>query len=118
GGRAAGFPALGPEDISLNIDATALPHVKGDINRAPFESGAFAEVYFERVPFISFTGENTGAVFEAARLLKLGGRLIIETVSKAPTDSIRTGLRAAGFKNVRLTEKGLLRFTTILGATS
>src|SRR5712691_2789143 len=82
GGRAPGFPRLGPSDMSLNTDANAMPHVQGDIIRAPFASASFAEVYFEKVPFIAFTGVNSGALLEAARLLKSGARLMIVTGNK------------------------------------
>lgn len=50
GGRARGFPKLKPGDISLNIDGDALPDVQGDINRAPFRSGAFHDVYLKKYP--------------------------------------------------------------------
>lgn len=81
GERAEGFPTLKSGDVSLNNRLNAEPHVVGDINAAPFSRGAFSEVYFEKVQYSSFTGENIGARNEAARVLSPGGRHIIETGS-------------------------------------
>jgi hypothetical protein len=111
GGRAPDFPKLKPEDIALNLDADAYPDVQGDINQAPFQSGIFDEVYFQKVPYDAFTGENIGAIPESARLLSLGGRLVIETGSKAPLPEVTAAMRAAGFKYIRITNKGYLRLT-------
>jgi hypothetical protein len=83
GGRAYDFPKLKRHDLSLNIDADALPHIQGDIGAAPLASDLFAEVYFERVPYDAFTGVNVHAIKEAARLLQPGGRLIIVTQGRA-----------------------------------
>lgn len=115
GGRAATFPALRAEDISLNIAGTARPHVIGDIISAPLQAGQFHTVYFERVPFPAFTGRNSGALSEAARLLRPGGRLVIETGSAAPLNEIVTFLRAVGCTHIRVTGRNVLRVTAILG---
>src|SRR5262245_101320 len=88
GGRAATFPALRAEDISRNIAYTARPHVLGDIASAPVQAGQFRTVYFERVPFPAFTGRNSGALSESARILRPGGRVVIETGSAAPRNEI------------------------------
>jgi len=56
GGRAPDFPPLRADDLSLNIDADAFPHVQGDITKAPFRSAAFPEVHFEKRPYDAFTG--------------------------------------------------------------
>lgn len=115
GGRASDFPRLRATDISLNIDADALPHVQGDIQRSPFAATAFGEVYFEKVPYDAFTGPNRGAIKEVARLLEPGGRLVIETGSKAPLTEIQAVLRQAGFKYIRAGYKGFLRITARRG---
>ncbi len=115
GGRAADFPRLRVGDISLNIDADAWPHVQGDIQRAPFASTVFREVYFEKVPYNAFTGPNRAAIKEVARILEPGGRLVIETGSKAPIMEIRAVLRQVGFKYIRVGYKGFLRITARRG---
>jgi hypothetical protein len=79
GGRAPDFPRLAQFDIALNIDAEAIPHVQGDINKAPFQSAVFSAVYFEKVPYDAFSGQNIGAIHEVARLLETAGRVVIET---------------------------------------
>jgi hypothetical protein len=117
GGRAPDFPSLRPGDLSLNIDADAVPHVQGDINKPPFASGTFPEVYFEKVPYDAFTAANRGAIKEVARILDRGGRLVIETGSKAPLAELQAALRQASFKYVRVTQKGYLRITCRLGGT-
>jgi hypothetical protein len=94
-----------------------MPDVQGDINRAPFRSGAFYEVYFEKVPYDAFSGSNVGAIREARRLLEPGGRLIVETGSAAPLTEIVAAMREVGFKYIRVTAKGYLRITARRGRT-
>jgi len=115
GGRAASFPALRVEDISLNIARAAQPHVLGDIAAAPFQTGQLSAVFCERVPFPSFTGRNIGALNEVARILRPGGRSVIETGSAAPLNEIETRLRAVGFRNIHVTGRNFLRVTATLG---
>jgi hypothetical protein len=117
GGRSVHFPILGKSDISLNIDPVANPDVLGDIASAPFKSASCDEVYFERVPFLSFTGPNIEALSEVARLLSLGGQLGLETGIAAPVDEIVARLRAAGFIGIDVARLGLLRVTAMLGGT-
>ena len=72
-------------------------------------------VFFERVPFPAFTGRNRGALREAARLLRPGGRVVLETGSAAPRHEIVTILRAVGFTHIRVTGRNVLRVTAVLG---
>jgi hypothetical protein len=111
GGRVVVFPRLKAEDLSLNVDAAAMPHVQGDIAFAPFRSSTFHEVFFEKVPYRAFTGRNIGAISEAARILKRAGRLVIETGRLAPLREVMTALSQAGFHYLRVTDKGYLRIT-------
>ena len=115
GGRAPGFPALGPRDVSLNNKLGALPDVVGDIAAAPFRSGSFGSVYFENMPFPAFTGANSGALHEAARVLRPGGQLAITTGNWAPVGQIRNVLTAAGFTNIRVSTGSFIRITARLG---
>ena len=117
GGRSFNFPTLRKADISLNIDPVANPDVLGDIASAPFKSASFDEVYFERVPFPSFTGPHIEALSEVARLLYVGGQLVLETGIAAPVDEIVARLRAAGFIGIDVVRLGLLRVTAMLGGT-
>jgi SAM-dependent methyltransferase len=109
---------LQPRDIALDIDADAIPHVQGDINKAPFQSRAFSEVYFQKVPYDAFSGLNIGAIGEAARLLEPGGRLVIETGNRVPVAQVTEAMRMAGFRRVRVTAKGYVRFTGRLGRST
>ena len=115
GGRAAAFPALRVEDISLNMARAAQPHVLGDIAVAPFQTGQLSAVFCERVPFTSFTGRNIGALNEVARILRPGGRLVIETGSAAPLNDMVTRLRTVGFINIHIAGRNFLRVTATLG---
>lgn len=117
GGKASDFPKLRPGDIAMNIDGVAIPDVQGDINHAPFASGIFAAVYFEKVPFSAFSGKNIGAVQEAARLLEPDGRIVIETGEKAPIDEIAAVMRQVGFRYVRVSRRGFLRVSGKLRRT-
>lgn len=115
GGRAAAFPTLQSGDISLNIARAAQPHILGDITSVPLQPGQWRTVFFERVPFPSFTGNNIDALSEAARVLCPGGRLMIETGSAAPLQEITTRLRVLGFTNIHITGRNFLRITATLG---
>ena len=87
-------------DVSLNIDPNALPDHVGDIRNAPFLDQTFAEVYFERMPFDMFTGQNVQGLDEAARVLRSGGSLVIETGSSAPFEAVVTRLTQLGFEHI------------------
>jgi hypothetical protein len=102
-----GMPEPRSRAVKLNIDPDARPDVIGDINRAPFKSQAFVEVLFEKVPWDTFTGENLGAINESARILKPGGRLVIETGSgvRSCLAAFRERMDELGFRNIRVTQK-------------
>lgn len=117
GGRVAAFPTLQSWDISLNIAHVAQPHVLGDIAAVPFQPGQWRTVFFERVPFPSFTGNNSDALSEAAHVLCPEGRLMIETGSAAPLQEITTRLRVLGFTNIHVTGRNFLRITATLGGS-
>ncbi len=109
GGRRPDFPRLKRNDISLNTAPRARPHVQGDIARAPFADALFTEVYFEFVPHSAFTERNIRAIAESARVLNPGGRLVIHTGSGVDLTEVRTAMRAAGFRYIRVSDKGYIR---------
>ncbi len=111
GGRRQDFPKLKSNDVSLNIAARTQPHVQGDIARAPFADRAFFEVFFEFVDHGAFTGKNLGAVAESARVLQPGRRLIIHTGRGVNLAEVTAAMRAAGFKFIRVTNRGYIRIT-------
>jgi Flp pilus assembly pilin Flp len=109
GGHAPGFPHLGPDDVSLNLDShfdgsSAIPDVRGDAVQAPFRDGSFGEVYFERVEPAAFTGDRIGSIAESARVLEPGGRLIIETgeMTQQQIDEVVRAMQDAGLGEVEV----------------
>jgi hypothetical protein len=116
GGRAPGFPVAAPGDLSLDISPAALPDILGTIAQPPFRAGAFLSIYFERVPFMAFTGRYAGALVEAARILQPGGQLVIDTGIAAPERAIVETLHAAGFVDVVVERAGLSHISARRGA--
>jgi ubiquinone/menaquinone biosynthesis C-methylase UbiE len=82
--------------------------VQGSVGSAPFKAGSFSEVYFERVEYQAFTGNQIGALAEAARVLRPGGLLIIETGSIAPVAEIVAELNRLGFFQPYVNSSGIL----------
>jgi hypothetical protein len=111
GGRAPGFPPGTPGDLSLNISPAAIPDVLGSFALLPFRDGVFSSLYFERIPFMAFTGRYADALVEAARILQPSGRLTIETGVLAPERTSVDTLRAAGFAAIVVECAGLLRIS-------
>ncbi|HEX3488590.1 MAG TPA: hypothetical protein VHU92_04585, partial [Streptosporangiaceae bacterium] len=96
GGRIPAFPSPPHDAITLNNFEATHPHVVGDIKRAPFKPDSFKYVYFENVGYTSFTGANSGALAETARILKPEGNLQIDTNASAPVNEIITNLNNLG----------------------
>lgn len=91
------FGTLRPDDISLNPDRTALPHVVGSINRTKFPKNSFGSIYMEFIPYQVLLLKN---VFrECRRLLVSGGSLVIITGSDCPFKEVIQKLRSLGFEN-------------------
>lgn len=104
GRREAGHPAPQPDDQYLDIDPTAHADVTGDIRATRFPAESFEKIYFERFPHSEFSNASLGTFSETSRILKVGGRLIIETGGKEfPAEQIFPVLPAAGFKDIRFT---------------
>jgi ubiquinone/menaquinone biosynthesis C-methylase UbiE len=111
GGRVPGYPEPRRGDVSLNISGAARPHVQGDVARAPFPDESFDEVYCEKLPYFAFSGDNIIAIGEMFRILRLGGRLVIESGSMVPEDEVCQAMRKVGFRYVRVTHRGFVRIT-------
>ena len=110
GGRADDYPRLEPNDISLDIDPAARPHVLGDINAPPLPDGSFAEVAYEAVPYDAFVGPGRTAIASTYRVLQPGGRLTIGTGIQVPVAKIVEDLERAGFRDVRARPQSLQEY--------
>jgi hypothetical protein len=124
GGRAPGFPKLGPDDVSLNLkNSGAKSDIIGDINNAAVNranpdlaNGSFGAVHFENVPWSAqgpFGANVKLALGEAHRLLKPGGQLTVEA-GRLPETFVET-LKALGFKNIKI--ESVSADKTIVSAT-
>ena len=89
--RSLGFAAEGIDLAPRSADVE-----KGDFLRAPFPDGGFDAVISQCAFFVS--GNQRGALREANRLLKSGGRLLLSDIFfEAPEPP----LRSAGFSILR-----------------
>lgn len=79
GGRHGSFPKLKVSDISININAAALPHIVGDIFHHPFKPQSFDHILFERFPWHWLLERRPSGITISASLLKPGGILVILT---------------------------------------
>ena len=89
--RGRGFDAVG---IDLSPRAQEVKH--GDFLRAPFPDGGFDAVISQCAFFVS--GDQRGALREANRLLKSGGRLLLSDVFFEAPEPL---LQSAGFAVLR-----------------
>ena len=112
-GKYANAPTPQPGDTVLNTDPLAGAEVQADLQTRPFNGTKFTEVYFEYVPYDAFTGANIGGLIEAGRLVKPGGRLIIETGPGAveTLPEILKTLENLGFKTPTVQESPIVRIT-------
>ncbi|MDO8757352.1 MAG: hypothetical protein Q7J64_05025, partial [Elusimicrobiota bacterium] len=69
------WPFRRPGDLTMDIDPAVRPKIVGSISAPPIRDGALRQIYWERMPYTAFVGENIGALKEAARILIPGGRL-------------------------------------------
>lgn len=95
--RALGFDAAG---IDLNGGAGVL---RGDFLRCPFSDGHFDAVLSECAFFIS--GDPDGALREARRLLRPGGRLLLADVCPGPPAEAAARIGKAGFRITALADE-------------
>ncbi len=94
--RSMGFDAVG-----IDCAATGQRSVmQGDFLQCPFADKSFDAILSECAFYCS--GDPDGAVKEAARLLKKGGKLLLADVSVRDADNHRTNLEAAGFAVIHL----------------
>ena len=89
--RSLGYAARG-----IDLEPRGEPVEQGDLLRAPFPDGSFDAVLSQCAFFVS--GDQPGALREAARLLVPGGRLLLSDVFFEDPGPL---LRAAGFALVR-----------------
>ena len=110
GGRASDFPPLGPDDIGININPGAKPHVIADGNRMPVKDGSMANVVVENLRPQDFQGR--GMLAESHRVLEPGGSLRVQTGGmmgsaerQAEVAGMVKELEAAGFRNVQVAKE-------------
>lgn len=88
--RSLGFDAVG-------IDKAAKDDIiAGDFLNCPFPDGSFDAVLSECAFYVS--GEAEGALKEAFRLLKKGGRLLLSDVCFESPEEVKARLEEAGFR--------------------
>lgn len=86
--RAAGFSAVGVDKAPRGPDVTA-----GDFLRLPYADGSFDAVLSQCAFFVS--GDVPGALREARRVLRQGGKLLLSDVFFEAPEPL---LSAAGFR--------------------
>jgi predicted SAM-dependent methyltransferase len=90
----------------LNVDIRSLPNVDvvADVRHLPFEDGQFAGIYTRNLIEHFGRHEITGLLKEWARVIKVGGVAVIETVDagrlmdiwrSVPTDNLLDGMLGA-----------------------
>lgn len=89
--RGLGYAAAG-----LDLEPRSDLLERGDLLRAPYPDGSFDAVMGECSFFVS--GDQAGALREAHRLLRPGGKLLLADVFFAPPEPL---LAAAGFALLR-----------------
>src|SRR6266508_571204 len=114
GGRAAGFPET--SGISLNVDAGALPHIVGGHRCHTIPCGILQPSLLRESAVPGVHRENISVLGEAARLLRPGGELIIETGFRARAAQIIAELERLGFTNIFKEEPIFLRITATYGS--
>lgn len=87
---------LGFEACGLDLEPRSPLVEEGDLLRAPFPDGSFDAVLSECSFYVS--GDVPGALREARRLLRPGGRLLLSDVEFTP---LRPLAEAAGFTVLR-----------------
>ncbi len=100
GGRAIDYPRLRRRDVSVDVAATAQPHIHADVRRLPIPAAVFRVVDFEFIPFMALTRSDGAGIDEAVRVLQPGGRLRIRTGGMAPVDFVVDRLRRNGMQHI------------------
>ena len=93
GETAALLRSLGFEARGIDLEPRAESVEKGDFLRCSFPDGSFDAVISQCAFFVS--GDQRGALREAHRLLKSGGKLLLSDVFFTPPEAL---LREAGFE--------------------
>lgn len=89
GAAVALLRSLGYEAEGLDLAPRSDSVRAGDLLHAPYPDGSFDAVLSECAFFVS--GDQRGAVYEAARLLKAGGKLLLADVFFAPPREVLAG---------------------------
>ena len=87
-----------PGEVTVNVDLSSAPSAAATIGALPFPAASFDEVYLESLPREAIDGRSRSALYEAARVLKPGGTLVLIT-GRLP--DMPATLARVGFEEIR-----------------
>jgi hypothetical protein len=101
-----------PGEIFLDVSPQVRPHVISDVRNPGIANGAVDEIHFENVDAPLFAGPSPAAIDQAARVLRPGGRVVIDTSWNLPVDEAVASLTAAGFEHISVERPAVGRDTS------